>query len=599
MRRLDPWAVLLLGVLVTLGVIILLATPGPWHHVAPGATPHPPLAPPAPPNDLLVFVTDATGHRCGGAVWLHIDYALPRFIAAVVPVRLTCLLPRAGLQPLSQVVDEAGAATAAKGLGQALGVAFDAWITVDPQAVRDAAPGFIRAPTQAVHPRPILLAGVWDARLQPIRALKRQVRFLRGVLARWSADELNLVGFVNYVLGSTDVSTSMKLQAASAIGGALDAADQGDFVTSSLPVTVFKRSRYERWLPARLPLTALRQSSAFDALPPIFAPSVTTRAAGRSVVVLTSPLGRLAGAYRVALRRALASYGTTGVQIDMRVCRTPADVTDALERRGRHAPLGAIVALGRTRVGVAAATPTRVLIQTAVAALRASTVPAIVSEVPPESTAAGAAGASLNDMIDSLAADAGLPLSPVGAVVTASSGAPAPTVPSPSSGATRPAAGAATPTAGASQSPSPGAAGSSSGMGTLTLPAATAWAQLDAATFARAVQPAFFAPLLPATRLGVTYYQRLSTRVTVVDDDAAAAARLVAHLGAFGYTALAGNAPGLASQALPVVYYGPGQRRAALALAGDLGLRPGQALAAPGGRPALTLVVSATYLVTP
>ncbi len=33
MRRLDPWAALLLGVLLALGVVILLATPGPWQRV--------------------------------------------------------------------------------------------------------------------------------------------------------------------------------------------------------------------------------------------------------------------------------------------------------------------------------------------------------------------------------------------------------------------------------------------------------------------------------------------------------------------------------------------------------------------------------------
>ena len=38
--------------------------------------------------------------------------------------------------------------------------------------------------------------------------------------------------------------------------------------------------------------------------------------------------------------------------------------------------------------------------------------------------------------------------------------------------------------------------------------AGTAWARLNAATFVRAVQPAFFAPRLAATRLGVTYYER-------------------------------------------------------------------------------------------
>ena len=33
MRRLDPWAAIVLGGLLAMGVVILLATPGPWQKV--------------------------------------------------------------------------------------------------------------------------------------------------------------------------------------------------------------------------------------------------------------------------------------------------------------------------------------------------------------------------------------------------------------------------------------------------------------------------------------------------------------------------------------------------------------------------------------
>ncbi|HMK91394.1 MAG TPA: hypothetical protein VK576_00195, partial [Thermoleophilia bacterium] len=131
-RRLDAWSALLLGVLLTLGVIILFAAPGPWHRVAPGATPHPPLAPPAPPNDIALFVVQGSARRCSGVLWLHIDYTLPRFTAVVVPAGLTCVQPKAGFQPLDQIADESGAAVAASSLGGALGVKMDAWVTVEP-----------------------------------------------------------------------------------------------------------------------------------------------------------------------------------------------------------------------------------------------------------------------------------------------------------------------------------------------------------------------------------------------------------------------------------------------------------------------------------
>jgi len=139
-RRLDAWSALLLGVLVALGVIILFAAPGPWHRVAPGATPQPLLAPPAPPDDIAVLVMrGASSSRCTGVVWLHVDYTLPRLTAVVVPVGLTCLQPGAGLQPLSQIATEAGPAVAAASLGRAVGTTMDAWIAIDPRDVRAAA----------------------------------------------------------------------------------------------------------------------------------------------------------------------------------------------------------------------------------------------------------------------------------------------------------------------------------------------------------------------------------------------------------------------------------------------------------------------------
>ena len=51
------------------------------------------------------------------------------------------------------------------------------------------------------------LVGVWSLRQPPDKALQRQVRYLRLMLKDGSADELNLVGFVNYIIGSTDVNT--------------------------------------------------------------------------------------------------------------------------------------------------------------------------------------------------------------------------------------------------------------------------------------------------------------------------------------------------------------------------------------------------------
>jgi len=177
------------------------------------------------------------------------------------------------------------------------------------------------------------------------------------VLKDGSADELNLVGFANYILGSTDVSTSLRLQAVTAIGAALNNADAGDLVTGSLPVVVYRRGRYERWLPSPgallrpAPVVCLRRRLATLWV------SVDVRPAGRTVRVLTAPLGSWAAVYRAAFERELRGYGVRGVGVEMWACRTPAAVARALGAQAAGSPLGVVVALGqidvRHRAGVA------------------------------------------------------------------------------------------------------------------------------------------------------------------------------------------------------------------------------------------------------
>ena len=582
LRRVDAWAALLLGVLVTLGVIILFALPGPWHHVAPGATPQPLLAPPPPPSDVAVIVTQGQRHRCAGVVWLHIDYALPRFSAVVVPARLTCRLPRAGFQPLDQVADEAGPAQAAASLGEALGVAMGAWITVDPGDARDALPGFLRLAAKPTHPRPLSFADVWTTRLSAAQ-LDRQVGLLRRVGAGWSGVQLNLVGFVNYVLGSPDVATSMKLQAVSAIAGALDTATPVDFVSGALPVVLLQRGDYRLCLPRPQALSALRAAFAVDASTPVYRPAVVRRPAGRTVLVLTTPLGaRQERDYERALDRTLADYGATGVRAVLRSCTTPAEVTTALTPRVGGRPLGAVLAFGRTEAGTAPQPTVELLLRTALADVRASSLPAVVSGVP----AGGAAATELERTIDALAATAGFPVSPVAPVAAATATASSTATPaSPTSG----------PWAEATTGPAEEAAGTASPSGAATAAPAlvtpiASWARANAATFVRVVEPRFFAPTLPATRLGISYYERLLTKVGVVAD-AGAEPALLSRLTAMGYAAVAADDRGLPRLAVPVVYYPPGERIVALALAGDLGLAPTQA-AESGSAPAgLTLVM--------
>jgi len=585
LRRLDPWAALLLGVLVTLGVIILLATPGPWHKVVPAVASHPPLAPPPPPRDIAVFVNGPRLEGCAGVVWLHVDYAQARFTAIVVAPSLTCLLPGAGLQPLSEIVDEAGPRLGARALGARLGVKLDSWITVDPLALRAAIPGFVGVGTKVVHPRPVPLAGVWSLRQPPNKALQRQVRYLRLWLRDGSAGELNLIGFVNYVIGSNDVDTALKLQAVSAIGAALNAADAGDFVTSSLPVVVERRGLYARCLPAPGALLALRQSFAFDAASPVYPATVDERLAGRTVLALTSPLGSWTKRYRTAFEAELRRYGVRGVRVEMRACAGPAAVGRVLDRERARPPLGVVVAVGRSAVGAISAARTKAVLGAALAGVRDAALPTVVSEVPDDS--------DINDTIVAQATAAGLPVSPVAAALAApvASGGPTPTAtgsPMPSATGSPTPVAAGSPSSGETARPTPPASTSDG----LTAALVAAWARLDAATFVRAVQPAFFAPRLAATKLGVSFYERTLTRVGVVDSDAAARVRLMERLDVFGYRALPAPAGALSAGVLPIVYYRAGDRRLALAVAGDLGLPTTQVLPTVGGAEGLTVVMA-------
>ena len=584
-RRLDGWAAVLLGVLVTLGVIILFATPGPWHRVVPAVAKRPPLAPAPPPRDMAVFVNGPAKQGCAGVVWLHLDVDEARFTAVVVPARLTCELPGAGLQPLAEIADQAGPKVAAHALGKCLSVTFGSWITVDPLAVRAALPGFISTPN-LVHGRPVPLVGVWAKNQSPTLALRRQVHYLRAVLKNGLADQLNLVGFVNYILGSTDVDTALKLQAASTIGAALNTTGPGDLVTSSLPVTVDLRGRYERWLPAAYPLLALRQSFAFDATSPVYEPTVQTRRAGRTVLVLTAPLGRRAATYRNAFARALRGYGVRGVVVRLRSCSSPGAVERALAQTGtRAAPLGVVVALGPPGDSGDSPGTTGPTLAAALAGVRAAALPAIVSEVP-------GAGVAVNYNIAAQAAGAGLPLSPVAALlaapVAAGSASPTPGASPSSSGSATPSSsatpairGSATPASGAGATagatPAAGATPGASVATALSAGVVARWARLDAATFVRVVQPAFFAPRLAATHLGVSYYERTLTKVAVVGP-AAAPARLAARLDVMGYAAKPAATPGprFPSSVLTIVYYAKPDKRQALALAGDLGLSAAQ-----------------------
>jgi hypothetical protein len=101
---------------------------------------------------------------------------------------------------------------------------------------------------------------------------------------------------------------------------------------------------------------------------------------------------------------------------------------------------------------------------------------------------------------------------------------------------------------------------------------ARAAAAANAETLVRACWPGVLAPRLASTRLGFSFAAARGTRVAVLGGDMPGTAAAVARLRLWGYDvapleAGAWEPPGIGS-----VFYGDGARRAALALAGDVGL---------------------------
>ena len=289
LRRLDAWAALVLGILVTLGVIILVATPGPWHVVVKSAPQVRLVAP--PPSDVAVFVngTSSPG-RCTGVVWLHLRYDSPALACMVVPAELQGRLPGAGYESLARIVRDAGPAAGSRALGEALGVKMESWVYLDRDALRAAFPDvFANTGTLASRARLRAMERAWSGRGGARGRFALQTRFLRGAIDGSSWTDLNLVAFVNYVLAAPNVDTDLRLQGASAIATVLKTAPPDQILVGAVPAVELRRGRYRRWMPARLALLALRQAFAFDASVPVFRPVVSRERLPSRVLVLTSP----------------------------------------------------------------------------------------------------------------------------------------------------------------------------------------------------------------------------------------------------------------------------------------------------------------------
>ena len=546
LSRLDPWAALLLGVLVALGVIILLATPGPWQKVVESRQPiH--IGKP-PPTDIAVFsMRGTTVPRCTGVFWLHVDYERPSVALVAVPAAVEGFLPGAGYLPLATIVADAGGAAGAAALGAVTGVSMSDWVTAAPGAAKEAFSGWYQATqSRAGRERVRRLMLAWSGTGATGRVYRRQVTVLGSALDDMRRVSIDVVAFANYVLAAPTVETNLNLEAASSIGAVLRDAQPGAVCVRSLPVTAAVSGRSMRWRLDAGSTAIMRQSLAFGLTPPVFPMRVTVRHRAPLVLVALSPMGALARVYCGELQRDLRRSSGQAVSVAPLELRPGEDWAAAARLAvDRTRPLAVVVAIGWGRGRPAAAAPVQAQLNGLVDALGSLRQPALVSDVP-----AYGAGSwqGLDPMLLKVAATAGLPVS-----------TPAETL-----------------------------MGGAVAGGTSAPVVVRSWARLNTAALIRGCDPVFFGPHLTSTRLGFSYARRRATTVTVLCGATPSYAQESGRLRNLGFATRQETLGSFSPSARRAsVYYGArGQRAAARVLADDLHISSAQVIAAqdvPGG----------------
>ena len=600
--RLDPWAALLLGVLLALGVIILLATPGPWHKVVGPAPPGQP-APPAPTN-VAVFALGGADGACSAIVWLHVAQAPPALTAVVLAPETQGFVPGAGFTPLRRIVDEVGPGAAATALGEELDVPMDAWIALDRQALRLAlAPRSPAGEGRAPLLRYARSQAAWEGRGKASRAWTTQYQSLGATLARLPFARINIVSFSNYVLGWGHVQSDLNLQGATSLATTLEELMPTQVDVRGAPAIVETCRRAEAWRVDRATMEQMAQSLAFGLTPPLTGTSIKRRPRPARVLVVLPGPGYRSDAYVSEVRRRLQR--SAGAPVAVQVVRAPR-WGDLVARASAAAeawrPLAVLVApplgVGDAQTAQAAADALRRLGER----LRASGQPAVMSAPLPAETTATVAPAA-----DATAASAGATPAPATpAPATPAPATPAPATPAADALATdvlavaiRASGQPVSPLAGLRDAPAsaPGAAGAPPPARSLDARLRAA-AAANVATLVRACWPGALAPRLASTRLGFSFAARRRTTVGVAASmnsaaDAAAPDAALTLLRTWGYQTKSVPATDWTPQSSGQgVYYRAGMRRAALALAGDLGLPAAAVVADEGAPAALTLSLS-------
>ncbi len=509
-----------------MGVVILLATPGPWQRMV-GQEPPVRLEPPSP-DDVALFVMGGRGGSCTGIVWLHLDTEKKALAAVVVAPRVSGFSPTDGYAPVAAIADGAGPGAAAAALGGALGVSMDAWIALDRKAMDLAVEAMV--PMDAVrvaHTRYREARAAWRGRGGEEKAWAAQYASLRVILPQVPLEELGVVEFSNYVLGFGFVRSDLTLQGATSLAQALKEADRDLVEVRAAPVIVERCRGGEVWHADASRVEPLRQSLALGIRPPETGRLITERAR-RARVLVVAPLARRAAVvYAAEVRRRLAASAGAPVEVTL-----VSGVDDRLAFRAAR-ELDRRPALAVLLAPAQPGSLSTVAVTKVCALLRERRQEAVVSGPLPAAAGEPPSVAADREVLAAALSAARLPVS------------------------------------------WPSAPGQTAEGGRRR--ALVAAARSNVQTLARACWPGTLAPLLTSTRLGFAFVAARHTGVGVRSVSEATTARLLSRLRLWGFAG-ARLAPDAAatSQAGPgaVIAYRPGSRRAALALAGDLGLPP-------------------------
>ena len=527
MRRLDPWAALLLGVLLALGVVILLATPGPWQRVV-GKEPPVRLETPAP-EDVAIFVLGGRAGSCTGIVWLHLDPTQNALSAVVVAPRVSGFAPADGAAPLADVVDAAGARAGAAALGRALGVNMDAWVTLDRRSLELVVqPMFPMNDVRAARTRYREARAAWRGRGGLERAWATQYDTLRVALPRVAFSELGVVAFSNYVLGFGFVESDLTLEGATSLGEALQEVDPARVSVRAAPVIAERCRGGEVWRLDASRVEPLRQSLAFGLTPPETGDLVTQRTRPARVLVV-APLPR-GGAARYAAEVRARLDRSAGAPVEVTLVSGADDrlaFRAARELDARPALIALVAPAPATQRATAAVAKVGAMLQNrGQEAVVAGPLPAPSRE---------AAGSAARKQLETDLVETRLPVSwsPV---------------------AVQPDAGGAALRYGLEDA-----------------------ARANVQTLVRAGWPGTLAPDLRSTRLGFVFVAARHTSVGVVTASDERSAVVLGRLRLWGFVGerLTLEDSGWRPDRLgPAIYYRPGARAAAAALAGDLGVPP-------------------------